>query len=73
MKKKQLIIVKVNPIVVPPDKQEELRQKIIKELKDGVLMIDKSCTIDCYEYDTKQVEVKVINKDDELVIEKKDN
>ena len=73
MKKKGLLIVRVNPITYPADKQEELRKKIVKQLKDGVLMIDKSCTIECYDYNAKSVEIKVINKDDELIAEKKDN
>ena len=60
MGKKSLLIVKVNPIVFPSDKQEKIRKQIIKQLKDGVILIDKSCTIECYEYDTKHIEVKVV-------------
>ena len=72
MKKKSLLIVRVNPITVPTDKQEELRKKIVKQLKDGVIMIDKSCAIECYDYDSKEVDIKVINQDDKLIAQKKD-
>lgn len=71
MKKKSLLIVKVNPIIIPPDKQEQIRKKLIKQLKDGVLMVDKSCTIECYGYDTKSIELKVVDKDSQVVAEKK--
>lgn len=64
MKKKRLLIVRVNPITFPADKAEAVRKQIIKQLKDGVITIDKSCTIECYDYDSKTVEVKVISKDD---------
>lgn len=73
MRKKSLLIVKVNPIVFPPEKQEEVRKQLVKQLKDGVIMIDKSCTIECYDYDSKQVELKIVNKDDNLIVETKDN
>lgn len=49
------------------DKAEQVRKKIIKQLKKGVIMLDKACTIECYEYDTKQIEVKIINNDDKVV------
>lgn len=67
MRKKRLLIVKVNPITFPMDKAEQVRKKIIKQLKKGVIMLDKACTIECYEYDTKQVEVKIIHNDDKVV------
>lgn len=71
MRRKRLVIVRVNPIVIPADKQEELRKRLVKEVKDGVLMVDKSCTVECYDYDSKSVEVKVISNDDELIAQKK--
>ena len=70
MKKKSLLIVRVNPITFPADKQEEVRKKIVKQLKDGVIMIDKSCSVECYDYDSKEVEIKVINQDDKLIVQK---
>ena len=73
MKKKSLLIVRVNPITFPADKAEDVRKKIVKQLKSGVIMIDKSCTIECYDYDSKEVEIKVINQDDKLVAQNKDN
>ena len=69
--KKGLIIVRVNPIVVPADKAEQLRKTIIKQLKYGVLMIDKSCTIECYNFDTKNIEIKVIDQDSQVVVDSK--
>lgn len=71
MKKKRLLIVRVNPITFPVDKAEAVRKQIIKQLKDGVIMVDKSCTIECYDYDSKTIEVKVINKDDIVEFENK--
>lgn len=69
--KKGLVIVKVNSIVFPADKQEQVRKKLIKQIKSGVLMIDKSCTIECYNFDTKNIELKVVDKDSKVVAEKK--
>lgn len=71
MRKKRLVVVRVNAILYPADKREALRKRLIKEVKDGVLMIDKSCDVECYDYDSKSVEVKVISNDDELIAEKK--
>ena len=73
MKKKSLLIVRVNPITYPADKQEELRKKLVKQLKDGVLMIEKSCTVECYDYDSKQVELKIVYPNASVLVEKKDN
>lgn len=73
MKKKRLVIVRVNSIVIPADKQEQIRKQLVKQIKkDGVMMVDKSCTVECYDYDSKTIEVKVVNKDDELITQKKD-
>lgn len=69
--KKGLVIIRVNPIVVPPDKAEQIRKQVRKQLKSGVLAIDKSCTIECYNFDTKNIEIKVVDKDSEVVVEKK--
>lgn len=71
MRKKRLVVVRVNSIVYPADKAEQLRKKLIKQIKEGVLMVDKSCLVECYDYDSKSVEVKVISKDDELIAQKK--
>ena len=71
MKNKRLLIVKVNPIVVPPDKQEELRKKLVKQLKDGLLMVDKANEVYCIDYDAKQFELRVISQGDKVVTEKK--
>ena len=72
MKKKRLLIVRYNPITFPADKAEGMRKQLIKQLKSGVLMIDKSCTIECYDYDSKQVEIKVIDENADLVVEPKE-
>lgn len=71
MRKKRLLIVKVNPITFPMDKAEQVRKKIIKQLKKGVIMIDKSCTIECYDYDSKTLEVKFISNEDKVEFENK--
>lgn len=71
MRKKRLLIVRVNPITFPMDKAKQVRKEIIKQLRDGVVMIDKSCTIECYDYDSKTVEVKVISKEDKVEFENK--
>lgn len=71
MRKKRLLIVKVNPITFPMDKAEQVRKKIIKQLKKGVVMIDKSCTIECYDYDSKTLEVKFISNEDKVEFENK--
>ena len=72
MKKKRLLIVRYNPITFPAGKAEAMRKQLIKQLKSGVLMIDKSCTIECYDYDSKQVEIKVIDENADLVVEPKE-
>lgn len=72
MKKKRLLIVRVNPITFPADKAEEVRKKIVKQLKSGVILIDKSCTIECYDYDAKSIELKVIDTNSKVEFEKKD-
>lgn len=71
MKKKRLLIVRVNPITFPSDKAEEVRKEIVKQLKSGVILIDKSCTIECYDYDAKSIELKVI-PNSKAELEKKD-
>lgn len=71
MRKKRLLIVKVNPITFPMDKAEQVRKKIIKQLKKGVVVIDKSCTIECYDYDSKTLEVKFISNEDKVEFENK--
>lgn len=64
--KKSLVIVRVNPIVFPMDKAEQVRKQLIKQLKSGVLMIDKSCTIECYNLNTKNIELKIVDKDSQV-------
>ena len=79
MRKKRLLILRVNTIL-SEDKEkliEDTRQRVIKQLKDKrtrdkVLATDMRCTIECIDYDSKELEVRVVHKDDQLVVEKKE-
>lgn len=73
MKKKRLIVIRVNTLLAE-DKQamvEAVRQRVIKQLKDGVIATDMSCEVKTLDYDCKNIEIKVIDKDDKLVAVKK--
>lgn len=73
MRKKSLLIVRVNTIL-SQDKQgmiEEVRQQILKQLKDGVIVTDFKCEVNVVDYDSKKIEVKVIDRDSELIAENK--
>ena len=72
MKKKRLVILKVNTILFDGERVEAMRKQVKKQLKDNVIAIDKGVGVECIDYDGKELEVVVISKDDNLVIQNKE-
>ncbi len=66
---KRLIIVRVNTNGVEDKEQllEQVRQRTLKQLKDGVIVVDHTSLVAYTDYDNKTVEVKVVSKEDKIV------
>ena len=71
MRDKRLVILKVNTILFNKKQINAMRKDIKKQLRDGVIAIDKGVEIKCVDYDGKEIEVMVIDKDERLVAKNK--
>ena len=61
---KKLLIVKVNSLM-SNEQLEDIRKEILKQLKDGVLVIDHKLDIECIDY--KGIRLEVIRKEDNII------
>ena len=66
MRKKRLVIVHV-PTQASDYFKEKLRQKLVKDVKEGVIVLDNTYAIECIDYDSKEIEVQVITKEDDVI------
>ena len=71
MRNKRLVILKVNTILFNKKQIKAMRKDIKKQLRDGIIAIDKGVDIKCIDYDGKQIEVMVVDKDEKVVAKNK--
>lgn len=71
MDKKFLLIIKVDTEKMSPKDSESLRIRVRDEMQEGVVVIDKSHDVEVVTYDVQNVDVKVVKKDEKMVVVKK--
>ena len=69
--KKFLLIIKVDTEKMSPKDSESLRARVRDEMQEGVVVIDKSHDVEVVTYDVQNVDVKVVKKDEKMVVVKK--
>ena len=69
--KKFLLIIKVDTEKMSPKDSESLRIRVRDEMQEGVVVIDKSHDVEVVTYDVQNVDVKVVKKDEKMVVVKK--